>query len=290
MKNCPSKILILGKGYIGNHLYNFLKQSCDVEIVGSSDLNYHDVHALRYYLCKNQIETVINCSGFTGRPNVDEAESRKAECWELNVNSPLRITSMCNSIGVRYIHISSGCIFTGYDKKFTEKDDPNFGLFDYSSFYSKSKHAYELGSKHMRVEVIRLRMPICNDLNSGRNYLTKIMKYPNLVDFLNSKTYVPDLCEFIGKLLQTKLYATGQIIYNVVNGEPLTTKRVIEILNENNKGNWPKLDPNWVNIEELKIAAPRSNCVLDNSKANAIYCLHTEEEILKMVCDYNNSL
>ena len=25
---------------------------------------------------------IINCSGFTGRPNVDEGESKKEECWK----------------------------------------------------------------------------------------------------------------------------------------------------------------------------------------------------------------
>lgn len=288
MKTCRSKILILGRGYIGNHLYNNLSKNCDVEIIGSGDLNYHDVHALRYHICKHQFETVINCSGFTGRPNVDEAELKRAECWELNVNSPLRITTMCNGIGVRYIHISSGCIYSGYEKEYTEEDEPDFGLFDKSSFYSKSKHAYELGSKHMTTEIIRIRMPICNDLTSERNFLTKIMKYPNLIDFVNSKTYIPDLCEFVQELLKRKIYPKGQTIYNVVNPKPLSTKRVVEILNENNKGKWPELRPNWVSVKDLDIKAPRSNCVLDNSKISDIYSMKTEEEILKLVCDSNN--
>ena len=290
-KQLKDEILIIGSGYIGSYLESFLtEKGFPVQLIKHSDVDYHDVNILRKYLLNNNIRYIINCSGFTGKPNVDEAEFRKPECWELNVNSPLRINQLSNNLGIRYIHISSGCIYDGYDKEYIEEDLPNFGLFNHSSFYSKSKHAFELGSKHLSNKIIRIRMPICNDLNNSRNYLKKIMNYPDLINQLNSKTYIPDLCEFVKALILKKDYWIGQDIYNVVNSNPYNTREVVEHLNVMNEGNWKSLSPNWVNIEDLNIKAPRSNCVLDNTKANEIFKLHTEYEIMNMVCNYTNGI
>jgi dTDP-4-dehydrorhamnose reductase len=283
-------ILILGRGYVGTHLHNHLSKSYNVFILSSSDVDYHDPKLLTRYICNNGISLVVNCSGFTGRPNVDEAEHRKEECWKLNVTSPVTINELCNELSVRYIHISSGCIYSGYEKEFREDDTPNFGLFDESSFYSKTKHAFETLTRHMTNKIIRIRMPICNDLNSSRNYLKKIMDYPNLVNYKNSKTYIPELCQFIQALIEKSGSWTGQDIYNVVNPTPLDTKQVIFHLNNMNEGNWKNLEPNWVPIEDLKIVAPRSNCVLDNTKADKVFKLSPEHLMLNMVCNYNNGI
>ncbi len=254
-------------------------------------MDYHDSKKLSKFILNKDIAIVINCSGFTGRPNVDEAELKKDECWHLNVISPLSINTLCNKLGIKYIHISSGCIYDGYDKVFTEDDVPNFGLFNISSFYSKSKHAFELMSKHLDNKIIRIRMPICNDLDNPRNYLKKIIEYKNLINYVNSKTYIPDLCDFISCIIvKSGLSWNGQDIYNVVNPNTYNTREVVEHLNVMNEGNWDKLDPNWVNLEELAIVAPRSNCILNNEKANAIFKLHSEYEIMNMVCNYNNGV
>lgn len=288
-------IVILGSGYIGTHLKNHLGKLFNVITLKSGGKeDYHNIRFLRRLLSYGNVRYIINCSGFTGKPNVDEGESRKEECWELNVLSPLRINQLCNDLGVRYLHISSGCIYNGYGKIFKEYDAPNFGLFDHSSFYSKSKHAFELGSKHLDNKILRIRMPICNDLNNPRNYLNKIMNYPNLVNYHNSKTYIPDLCGFVEELIRVtdnhKGSWVGQDIYNVVNPQPYSTKEVIGYLNSMNEGNWSKLNPNWVKIEDLDITAPRSNCILNNHKADEIFELHSEYEVMTMVCNYNNGI
>lgn len=294
-KQLRGDIVILGGGYIGTLLRKHLNDRFNVYTLTSNGKDdYHNIRFLRHYLSYGNCRYVINCSGFTGRPNVDEGELRKEECWELNVLSPIRVNQLCNELGVRYLHISSGCIYTGYDKIFKEFNHPNFGLFDHSSFYSKSKHAFELGSKHLDNKIVRIRMPICNDLSNPRNYLNKIMKYPNLVNFTNSKTYIPDLCDFIEALMvktdNEKGSWVGQDIYNVVNSNPLSTVSVIDKMNHMNEGNWGRLNPNWVDLKELNITAPRSNCILDNNKASNICELHTEDEILNMVCNYSNGI
>lgn len=276
----PNNILILGKGYIGNYISNHLKTNgFSVKIISSHDVNYHDTKILGKYILNNAITHIINCSGFTGTPNIDEAEDKKELCWELNVMSPLRINQFCHDFGVNYLHISSGCIYTYYDEVWSEEDSPNFGLFsNESSFYSKSKHAFELMSSHLKGKVIRIRMPFGPD-NNPRNYLTKIRKYDNLIEAMNSRTYIPDLCNFVEQLfVKRNEHWKDREIFNVVNPHPLW---VFEITNE--MTNFKLQNPNWsfVPIEKLNIKAGRSNCVISCEKSKEIYEMKSEMEALQ---------
>ena len=111
------------------------------------------------FLDKTAIDAVVNCAGFTGKPNVDECEVRKEECFIQNSILPRDIEEVCKLKRVNLIHVSSGCIYTGYDKDYTEEDEPNFGMFDSdSSFYSKSKHAGELNLDTNFTNIIRIRI------------------------------------------------------------------------------------------------------------------------------------
>jgi len=285
-------ILILGKGYLGGEIEKYLKKlHYTVSNLSRSELNYGNQTDLWKFILNNSVDCVINCSGFTGRPNVDEAEFKKELCWELNVTIPQQIAKTCHNLGVKCIHISSGCIYSGYHKNFTEEDVPNFGLFDDSSFYSKSKHAFETVTRDLNVKILRIRMPICYDITYPRNYLTKIMNYPNLIDMLNSKTFLPDLNGFLDTILKnmtSSWWNQKQDIYNIVNPEPLTTFDVIKMLNWGNEGRWKDLEPNWITMSELDTLAPRSNCVLDNTKASKIYKFNTETEFMWMIMDNIN--
>ena len=287
-----SNILILGEGYVGTILHQSLTDhGYNVISKSRKDLDYHIPSDLMRFVLNSDIDVVINCSGFTGKPNVDEAEIKKDECWNLNVMIPKKIAELCNNIGVKLIHVSSGCIYSGYDKEYKETDTPDFGLYHDSSFYSKSKHAFETITTNNRIKILRIRMPICFDLDNDKNYLKKIMNYPNLVDFKNSKTFIPELGDFINAMLQKQdLSWSGQDIYNVVHSTPLSTFEVVWTLNVNNQGKWKELKPNWVDMDELDIKAPRSNCILNNDKAMEIFQLSNEREIMvKLMNNINNN-
>jgi dTDP-4-dehydrorhamnose reductase len=277
----------LGKGYLGGEVTSYLNKSgYKIFNHSRSELDYHNQADLYKFIINNNINCVINCSGFTGRPNVDEAESKKELCWDLNVVIPQQVAKTCHTLGVKLIHISSGCIYSGYSKPYTEEDTPNFGIFDESSFYSKSKHAFETMTRDLNVKILRIRMPICYDITSPRNYLTKIMNYPNLINMVNSKTFLPDLCGFIDTIL-TKMpntwWLNKQDIYNIVNPDPMTTFDVVSMLNTGSGGGWKNLDPIWITMSELDTIAPRSNCILDNFKASAIYKFNTEYEFMRLI-------
>ena len=261
------RVLILGGGYIGNHLFNQLKRSCDVEQITQKlvDYTYTKAHPssidLKSYLYDKRYNVAVNCSGYTGNPNVDACEDEKWKCWEYNVTAPVRTAETLNLFKIPMIHISSGCIYEG-DEFFTENHMPNFGLYtDYSSFYSKSKHAGELALKNMEGFIFRIRMPFCGS-DSRKNILNKYLRYDNIVSFPNSLTCVYDLCKAIEHFCVHR-NTLDQGTYNIVNNGVVTGEQVIKWITEGGMHN-----RNWkiVPIEELDLKAARSNCTLSGGK------------------------
>jgi dTDP-4-dehydrorhamnose reductase len=262
------KILIIGKGYIGNILFNSLrKDNSSVQIISKQDIDYTSNYTLTKFLLSNDtFDYVINCAGYTGIPNIDQAETNKAECWKYNVTVPYNISKICAQHNIEFINISTGCIYSGYTKDFTEEDVPNFGMFDTSSFYSKSKHAYELVFEHGMN--LRIRMPYCNT-KCSKNFLSKIISFNNICNLRNSKTYINDLVKFLEFFVESsKLKTTDVGLLNFVNPSALYIEQIVDILTEQNLNN-----PNWsyTDISNLKLAAPRSNCVLSTDKLSLLF-------------------
>ena len=256
-------VLILGKGYIGTYLQKYLNNlkpsNYNIFFKSKKDLDYTDSEILYNFCLSEDIKTIVNASGYTGSPNVDSCEDNKNDCFFYNVNIPIIIESVSKSLDINFIHIGSGCIYDGYDKEYDEDDTPNFGIFDKeSSFYSKTKHISELMLDSNFTNIIRIRMPIENKLSS-KNLLTKLINYPNLIDFVNSKTDMLVLCEFIQTVIEN--FKAG--IYNAVHSNPLGTEEVIDILREYNIKN---KDWKFISYENLQLKCNRSNCILKNDK------------------------
>lgn len=275
-----NNVLIVGAGYVGIELFSLVdKLKANYFIFSKKNLDYTNESVLRKFLLNNNITHVINCSGFTGRPNVDEGELKKKECWNLNVIIPITLSKTCKALDINFIHISSGCIYSGYEKEFTEEDEPNFGLYDTSSFYSKTKHAFETLNDYGCT--IRVRMPFSDDLHE-RSYITKILKYDNLVNFRNSKTYISDLCNFIEYIIVNNIIVSKIGVINFVNPGAKDTEYIVnrmKLFGYENK-NWK-----FVDLEDIDIKAPRSNCVLSIDKLQKIFpdfYIQTEEAAINM--------
>ena len=258
-------ILLLGKGYIGTSLEQaLLRNNVKVDSFSRSQLDYTSPVILQKYLKdhSNEYEAVINCSGYTGSPNVDACEKNKQACWFWNVIVPRNIVLSSNAFAIPTIQVSSGCIYNGYEKEFTEDDEPNFGLFNNeSSFYSKSKHACETIFQNCYGYILRIRMPFDGSLAS-KNYLNKLYKYGKLISMKNSLTSTNDLNEFICKFLYVYTQIPSGPI-NVVNPGAFNAEEITNLLKK-----YDVVNPDWqfIDIEQLGTIANRSNCVLDTEK------------------------
>lgn len=266
-------VLILGKGYVGNYLAVYLKQqNFDVYHLSKKDVDYTNPELLEQKIRQynstyhGRVDWVINCSGFTGSPNIDNCEDYKEDCYNYNVLVPLYITKVCNSLCTPIIHISSGCLYTGYDKIYTEQDIPNFGVDCFnSSFYSKTKDCFERLSAHMERYIFRIRIPF-NGVYEPKNYIYKLAKYDNLVSKQNSITCVDDLMFFIKKFIEQK-HRIDYGTYNVVNEGSVDNFDLVDMLKSKGVTNkkW-----NFISTEEANFRVCRSNCILSTDKIKSI--------------------
>jgi dTDP-4-dehydrorhamnose reductase len=289
------KVLILGRGFIGTRLFaHLLNQKIDVTLVDKkTGIDYTDRKIFSDYLKNSDFTIIINCSGYTGSPNVDGCEKEKEKCLFYNVSVPVQINNICGQLNIKFINVSSGCIYTGYEKEFTEKDEPNFGITDNnSSYYSFTKHMCEVLLRNTNAITLRIRMPFNSDVTS-KNLIYKILKYNNIIDFKNSGTNTDDLNMFIEKLISRSDLSSIAGIFNVINPGVVTGKLISEYLAYSGLVN-----DNWkiVDISELDIVAQRSNCVLSDKKIKKYklqlpsLAISLKEAVTKFAKNYKNAI
>jgi dTDP-4-dehydrorhamnose reductase len=283
-------IVILGTGFIGSSLSTFLEKSKHkITAFSQADLNYTNPDLLTVTLKRLQCNILINCSGYTGSPNVDACEKNKEKCFFYNVTLPLNLARVCENLSIKLVNVSSGCIYTGYEKMFTEKDIPNFGIFNStSSFYSQTKHICELNLADFDALTLRVRMPF-NSRFVPKNLIYKIYKYDNIIDYPNSGTNTDNFNEFVYQLVNNPAVSNIRGPLNVINPGPITGKKVAELLTK-----YGVVNPNWkvVDVSELNIVAQRSNCILDDSRlvAEGLGLPHIDKILEPTIAEFAKNL
>lgn len=265
-------LLLGGSGYIGSEFRRILSER-GISFVSASrkTVDYTTTDGLNRLIADHRPRFLINAAGFTGKPNVDACEINKAECLAGNAVFPGLVRNVCDCHQVPWGQVSSGCIYTGTKPDgsgFREIDPPNFTFRqDNCSFYSGSKAlGEEILQDAENCFVWRLRVPFSN-VDSPRNYISKILNYNRLLNVRNS---LSQLCDFVSGCLKCIEKDLEPGVYNMTNAGSVTTKEVVEIVKRNGLAT---KEFHFFNSEEefMKLAAktPRSSCVLDCSKAIA---------------------
>ena len=289
-------ILLLGaSGYIGEAFARELqRRKTEFIPLARRQVDYTRFDLLLAFLKAKQPAFVINCAGYTGKPNVDACELDKAGTLLGNALLPQTIAHACAAMGIPWGHISSGCIFSGAkisehgkvrvekdmnrpelhalaEKKsaailgFTEADTPNFSFRDPPcSFYSGSKALGEEAIASIGQSYVwRLRIPF-DEFDNQRNYLSKVQRYSKVYENVNSISHRAD---FVKACLDTWELRAPFGTYNVTNPGFVTTRHVVELIEKHLKP--ARKFEFWANDAEFyQVAAktPRSNCVMDVSK------------------------
>lgn len=201
-------ILIMGHGFIGTRL----KEAFDCQIC---DKRIHSCCDAEKEVDKYAPKVLINAIGSTGRHNVDDCEFDKDKTLFSNTFIPLILAEVAIRRKIKFVHISSGCIYHyDYDKSalITEEDEPDF----FDLFYSRTKiyaeRALKTLSRQHDILIPRVRIPL-DDRPHPKNVLNKLLRYGKVIDLPNSVTYIPDFIEALRYLI--KIDSRG--IYNLVN-------------------------------------------------------------------------
>ncbi|MFO1000135.1 MAG: sugar nucleotide-binding protein [Planctomycetaceae bacterium] len=265
-------LLLGGNGYVGSAIQkNLTGRGLSFTVASRASSDYSNLNVLVKMLRELRPEFLINASGYTGKPNVDACEIHRTECLNGNAVLPGLIREACEQTQTPWGHVSSGCIFTGAKADgsgFTENDAPNFSFRQNNcSFYS--------GCKALGEEVLdgaencfiwRLRIPF-NNINTERNYISKMIRYDRLLLATNSLSQLDEFADAcVASWTQRVPFGT----YNLTNPGSVTTRDVVRLIQKHGLSN---RDFQFFESDDqfMKLAAktPRSNCVLDSTKAIA---------------------
>ena len=273
MKN---RILIFGKGFIGNKLQK--EFSCDIS--GRKIYSYRDAEK---EVKRFNPKVIINCIGLTGKNNVDDCELVKDNTLMANSFIPLILSEVAIRNNIKLVHISSGCIFHyDYNKDKPIKEDliPDFfGLF-YSRSKIYSEQPLNILSKKYDILISRVRIPLDNR-PSPKNILTKLIKYKKVIDLPNSITYLPDFIKALKHLI--KVNARG--IYNVVNKGALRYPELLDVYRKY----VPGFEYKVINYKDLNLV--RTNLILSTKRLqdSGFKVRNIHEVIEECVQNYVNS-
>jgi dTDP-4-dehydrorhamnose reductase len=262
------KYLLFGhKGWIGNQILELLKLNSENEII-TSDIrvdNYNEIEKLVINSKPDRIISVIGRTYGNNMNSIDYLEQKGNLKININDNlySPLNLAFISNKYNIHFTYMGTGCIFNGYDKEYTEDDEPDF----FGSSYSIVKGFTDKIIKNFdNVLNVRIRMPITTDINCNRNFINKIITYKKICSMNNSMTVLPDLLPLLIDMVVKKEIGT----INLVNPGYISHNEILELYKEHINS-----DFKWENmtIEEQNqlLLSERSNNILNTSKLQKLY-------------------
>ncbi|GBG29243.1 Trifunctional UDP-glucose 4,6-dehydratase/UDP-4-keto-6-deoxy-D-glucose 3,5-epimerase/UDP-4-keto-L-rhamnose-reductase RHM1 [Hondaea fermentalgiana] len=266
------RFLVFGgkTGWLGQSLVKIIADQAPACKVIVAQSRMEDRAQVKKELAETKPTHVLCAAGVTGRPNVDWCEDHRKETVRANVLGTLTLCDVCDEVGIHLTIYATGCIYSydaehplGGARGFTEEDAPNF----HGSYYSKTKGMVEeLVQPFLNnTLLLRVRMPLSEDMSAPRNFIYKIARYERVVDIPNSMTSLPDMLPV--SVLMAVRGLTG--VFNFTNPGVISHNQCLELYRR-------YVDPRftWRNFTEAEQArvlkAPRSNNMLDTSKLEAM--------------------
>lgn len=188
-------LLIIGKH--GTLAYAFSKICADRSIphraFSKQDLNILNEKEIWQAINQFKPWAIINTAGFV---DVDLAESKREECFALNMEAPAKLAEICQSAGIRLMHFSSDLVFSG-DKKLPYDEEDRVGPIN---IYGTSKAQAERLVLTVNPSALIIRSSAFFGPWDRANFAYKTIEsvtnglmFGAADDVLISPTYVPDL-------------------------------------------------------------------------------------------------
>ena len=172
------KVMILGaNGMLGHKLYETLMRTTDV--MGTIKGNFSEIEKYGFYteshilpkinvldiatitavIKQNKPDVLLNCVGI-----IKQLKETKDVMLNIQINSllPHQLFQMCHSTGIRFIHISTDCVFSGNKGGYKEDDTS-----DAEDIYGKTKYLGEVnedGALTIRTSIVGRELSSSNGL------------------------------------------------------------------------------------------------------------------------------
>ncbi|MCF0177883.1 MAG: dTDP-4-dehydrorhamnose reductase [Bacteroidales bacterium] len=169
--------------------------SCEEEGIVSLDICNKD--AVREFVQKNNIGTIINCAAYT---DVEGAESNQELCYRINRDGALSLALAAAEVDAVMVHISTDYVFDGHFRRGGYKESDTASPL---SVYGRSKLMSELALKATGVRGVILRTSWLYS-PYGKNFVKTMLAKGKTSDHINvimdqigSPTYAADLARAI---------------------------------------------------------------------------------------------
>lgn len=292
-------ILLLGaSGYLGQAFADEMHaRKLSFVPLSRENLDYTRLGTLFNYVRSAKPDFIINAAGYTGRPDLDECESARADTVRANTLLPQTVARACYLTKIPLGHVSSGSIYSGAKLEqeggwrivsdlneaearrtfeaqpdrflgFAETEPPNF------TFHSPRCSVYS-GSKALAEEALGwfaqayLWRPgvVFDEADHPRNEIARILRTARLDEAVNSYSHRRD---FVRACLDLWEGGAPFGAYNMVNPGSLTGRQIAEAIRHGVKASGPwEFPPSPAEPSRPCRRAPRSSCLLDTSKLQA---------------------
>ena len=287
------KVLITGSnGLLGQKLVYALKQREDVEVLATArgenrlvdqigyqyiSLDISNQQEVEEVFAKYQPQIVMHCAAMT---NVDICQSKREECWNINVQSVDYLCNAAEKVKAHFIHVSTDFIFDG--KSGPYKED---AIANPVSYYGESKLAAEKIVEKYQGSWAILRTVLVYGLvdNMSRSNIVLWAKGElekgKSINVVNDQFRTPTLAEDLAKGCILAMEKKAQGIYNISGKDYMS---IIELVNK--VADYYHLDKSLIkpiSSESLKQPAKRppvTGFILDKAIKDLGYTPHSFEE------------
>jgi nucleoside-diphosphate-sugar epimerase len=280
-KITPVVLVFGGNGWIGSKVVELL-QNANIKVIKSL-CRADDIKMIQKEI--DLIKNVTHIMSFIGRTHgvyndevigtIDylEKPGKLVENMRDNLFSPIGLAEISKKNNIHFTYLGTGCIFE-YDNNthlygdpntgFVEEDLPNFVGSSYSIVKGYTDRLMQLLYSDSTLNA-RIRMPITDEQDSPRNFITKITSYKKVCSVPNSMTVLDELLPVLIEMALNKQVGT----VNLTNPGLISHNEILSMYKE-------IVDPNftWENftVEEQNqiLASKRSNNCLDTAKLTNI--------------------
>lgn len=274
------KVLVFGaNGWIGQQFVNNTVH--EIVIAKTRPENYEECFA---EIKESGVSSVLSFLGRTHGTAPDGTKIGSIDYLELpgklvenmrdNLYAPYNLATICETLNLHFVYLGTGCIYTYTPEKrtFSEEDKPNF----FGSGYSIVKgYTDQMLRRFKNTLQLRIRMPI-SKLVSNRNFIDKIVAYPNICSIANSMTVLDDMWVIIDTMITLRTTGT----YNLTNPGTIEHSWILNKYKD-------MIDPShtWKEVsydEQMKhIKSHRSNNEMETDKLES-FCRENNIELLNI--------
>jgi UDP-glucose 4,6-dehydratase len=292
-------IVLLGAtGYLGRAFADELRRRGTLFIpLTRKAINYTQFEFLFDYVRKVKPSFLINCAGYTGRPDMDACEVQRRETVQANAIFPQVVARVCNMTNTPWAHISSSSIYAGSKLLdngrmrivrdlnrpemrhlfaveperfcgFTELDEPNFSFGSAPcTFYSGTKALAEESLRAFSSVYIWRPGIVFDEFDEPRNLLSGIQHSAKMDDTVNSFSHRHD---FVRACLDLWESCAPFGTYNVVNPGATSiqcvTYSMARVIRPDRRLEFLRIDDEFAR-SSTRICHP--GCILNDSRIRA---------------------